>query len=317
MDSVFSDFLDCGVGVPQGSNLGPLLFLLFFNDLPRHLTCQVEAYADDSTLSAAGRTIEEVDQVLTENCQVVSKWMCQNRLKLNASKTHVMTLGTTRKLQSLDTTLTVEMDGIVLEESSSKVETLLGCSITPNLKWHKHIEELSKKLKKRLAGLESLRYTSSLETRKKIAQGIFMSVLTYCLPLFSGCDKHSVASLQILQNKAARIVTRSPLRTSRKEMFGCLQWLTVRQLMFYHSALTTFRVKQSHEPEYLSGILSRENHRGKIIIPHSMLSLAMQSYCFRGSAEWNTLPQSIRRLEKLSKFKEELKKWIFLNIEAF
>ena len=132
-----------------------------------------------------------------------------------------------------------------------------------------------------------------------------------------GCDKHSVASLQILQNKAARIITRSPLRTSRKEMFGCLQWLTVRQVMFYHSALTTFRVKQSHEPEYLSGILSRENHRGKIIIPHSMLSLAMQSYCFRGSAEWNTLPQSIRRLEKLSKFKEELKKWIFLNIEAF
>ena len=98
VNSVYSDFLPCVVGVPQGSNLGPLLFLLFFNDLPLYLNCQIEAYADDSTLSASAKTVVEVSQVLTENCNAVSKWMSQNKLKLNASKTHVMTLGTSRRL---------------------------------------------------------------------------------------------------------------------------------------------------------------------------------------------------------------------------
>ena len=59
IDHVMSDFLPCEVGVPQGSNLGPLLFLIFFNDLPQFLSCDVDAYADDTTMSVAGATPEE------------------------------------------------------------------------------------------------------------------------------------------------------------------------------------------------------------------------------------------------------------------
>ena len=146
------------MGVPQGSILRPLLFLIFFNDLPKFLSCQIEVYADDSTLSVSGTTIEEIGNSLTENCAIVSKWMSGNKMKLNANKTHLMTLGTSRRLQGQNVKLSVEMNGQYLQESDSKVETLLGCSIEPSLKWHQQILGLVQKLRKRLAALDSLKF---------------------------------------------------------------------------------------------------------------------------------------------------------------
>ena len=67
IDSAMSEFLQCEVGVPQGSNLGPLLFLIYFNDLPHVLSCEVEAYADDITMTVAGATPEDTGTRLTED----------------------------------------------------------------------------------------------------------------------------------------------------------------------------------------------------------------------------------------------------------
>ena len=317
IDHALSDFLPCEVGVPQGSNLGPLLFLIFYNDLPHFLNCDIDAYADDSTMTVSGKTTEEIGERMTESCRTVSEWMMGNKLKLNADKTHLMTVGTSRRLQSLETKVNVVMDGYTIEESSDKVETLLGVQIEPGLKWHKQVEEVLKKLRKRLTGLSNLRNIIPLHLRKTITEGMFTSVLTYCLPLFGGCDKCEIEALQVMHNKAARLVTHLPLRTSRKEIFSQLGWLTVRQLIFYHSALTTFRIRQSGEPEYLDSLLSRDGRTGRIIIPNTTLTLAKQSYCFRGSAQWNSLPDEIRKIRKISNFKIQLRKWILLNIAMF
>ena len=122
------------------------------------------------------------------------------------------------------------MDGIYLEENNEKCEALLGVSVQFNLKWHKTIEDLKGKLKKRLAGLTKLRFIVPFIILKTITQGIFNSVLIYCLPLFGGLDKDQLGDLQVLQNKAAQIVTRSPPRAARNAMFDRLDWLTVNQL---------------------------------------------------------------------------------------
>ena len=317
IDHIMSDFLPCEVGVPQGSNLGPLLFLIFFNDLPEFLSCDVDAYADDTTISAAGETPEEIGRELTANCEVVSRWMLGNKLKLNADKTHLMTVGTSSRLKLQDQSVVVVMDGFVLEESDDKVETLLGCQIEPGLKWHKQIDELLKKLKKRLTALENLRNIIPYHLRKTITEGIFTSVLVYCLPVFGGCDKFEIEALQVMQNKAARLVTHSSLRVPRKEIFSQLGWLTVNQLIYYHSALSTYRIRQEREPEYLSTLMNRDNERGSIIVPNTTLTLAKKSFCFRGSTQWNSIPVHIRNTIKISQFKMKLKSWILLNIDQF
>ena len=93
-------------------------------------------------------------------------------------------------------------------------------------------------------------------------------------------------------------------------MFDNLSWLTVNQLTFYHSSLSTFRIRSSREPEYLSSILSSNNRAERIIIPNTDLTLAKNSYCYRGTAQWNSLPQQIRTKQKIGQFNTKLKKWI-------
>ena len=156
--------------------------LIFYNDLPHHLSCDIDAYADDSTMTVTGQSTDEIGEKMTDNCRIVSQWMMGNKLKLNADKTHLMTVGTSRRLQSLPSQVAVEMDGYILEESPDKFETLLGCQIEPDLKWHKQVEEVLKKLRKRLTGLAHIRNIIPLHLRKTITEGMFTSVLTYCQP---------------------------------------------------------------------------------------------------------------------------------------
>ena len=111
--------------------------------------------------------------------------------------------------------MVVQIDGCILKESAYKVETLLGLQIEPNLKWHKQVGGLTGKLKKRLTGLSNLRNILPYTLRKRITEGMFTSVLVYCLPVFGGCDKEDIEAVQVMQNKAARLVTHAPQRTIR------------------------------------------------------------------------------------------------------
>ena len=172
-------------------------------------------------------------------------------------------------------------------------------------------------MKKRLAGLAHIKFILPLRTRKIVSEGMFNSVLVYCLPLFGGCDVQEIKDLQILQNKAARIVTHSPFRANRERIYNELGWLTVRQLVIYHTLLTVYRVRQSKEPEYLSSVLCNDSRLGKIIIPNIKLSLTQKSFTTRGACNWNTLPSRIRNQETLSSFKQEVKEWIRREVSRF
>ena len=273
---------------PQGSILGPLLFIIFANDLPHSLLCNLDTYADDSTLTSTQETIQDINVDMNVNCELVSTWMRENKLCLNADKTHLMIAGTAERLQRMDLdTVDITMDGIKLAETKEKYETLPGVHFQPNLKWSKHIAELQSKLKTRLTGLLQVRYVLSTKYMKVIAEGIFNSVLIYCIPLWGGCDKGHVKSLQVMQNTAARHVLNLPPWSNRSSMFDQLGWLTVAQLAVYHTVLSVFKIRRSEEPEYLYEKLSKDNVRGHIVIPVTTLSLAMNSFCYRGAADWN------------------------------
>ena len=209
--------------------------------------------------------MNEIGSKLTECCGNVSSWMSSNKFKLNASKTHLLLVGTAERLRNTDQ-LEVFMDGVKLQESQDKCELLLGVEIQANLKWHSQVSRLVDKLKTRLVGLGKLKFIVPYETRKTLTLGIFNSVLVYCLPLFGGCDLGQTRKLQLLQNKAAQIVSHKPPRTNRAELFDKLEWMTVSQLVVYHTLLTVFKIRQASEPEYLSKILKLDNRNGKIIL---------------------------------------------------
>ena len=317
IDHLYSSFIENSVGVPQGSILGPLFFLIYFNDLPTVIDNEIECYADDSTLSKSGDSIKQISDSLTSDCNSLDKWVKENYFKLNTQKTHFTVLGTSSKLKKNEETIKVSIDGTELTQSSQKSEMLLRIKIQTDLKWNEHIDFLASKLDKRLGALEKLRYIMDRKTRKRIVEGIFNSVLCYCLPVFGGCSQQDLKSLQVLQNRAARLVLRAPPRTSRLTMFQKLDWLTVSQLIAYHTLITVFRIRKSKEPEGLAQVLSLDSRQGRIIMPNSRHDIYRNSFIYRGSQLWNSLPSEVREYDKISSFKKRVRDWVKNNVNKF
>ena len=123
--------------------------------------------------------------------------------------------------------------------------------------------------------------------------------------------------LQVMQNKAAQVVTLSPPRAERTPMYDRLGWLTVTQLIFYHSVLAIFKMRSSKEPEYLANVLVNDSRNGRIIIPNKDIRLTQNSFTMRGAESWNSLPEDMRKCPKLSNFKKFVKVWIAKNVPRF
>ena len=317
IDHVYSSFLHNSIGVPQGSNLGPLFFLIFFNDLPTFLNEEIDCFADDSTMGASDKTVADIGRKLSTDCTNLSTWMNCNKFKLNADKTHLLTVGTSERLQTITEGLEVYMDEVKLVETEGKVEMLLGIKMQSNLKWSEQIEYLSCKLKNRLNGLDKLKHIMGKTNKRSIVQGLFNCVLCYCLPLFGGCNSSEVKVLQSHQNRAGRIVLNLPPRFNRDSMFSMLGWMTVQQLIVYHTVLAVYRIRNSREPEYLARALNRDNYRGNIVVQNTRLGLYKKSFIPRGSTLWNGLPKELRKTKKIGSFKKELRRWIMDNISRF
>ena len=121
-----------------------------------------------------------------------------------------MTLGTSQRLQRLDSVLEVEMNGITLEESSSKSELLLGCCISSNLKWHCQINQVLDRLKKRIAALETIKNVVDFDTRKRLTEGLFTSIVGDWVFVFIMVPAHVYCNVEFFQSFVLSRCQRSP-----------------------------------------------------------------------------------------------------------
>ena len=100
-------------------------------------------------------------------------------------------------------------------------------------------------------------------------------------------------------------------------MYDRLGWMTVNQLVRYHTLLAVFRIRTTKEPEYLADSLCNDSRNGRIMIQKTRLSLALSSFRWRGACQWNVLPADIRALTKIGIFKKKIKTWIKQNVPRF
>ena len=178
-------------------------------------------------------------------------------------------------------------------------------------------------LTSRVNALQKISLYSSFKTRKTVVNGIVLSHLTYFIQLYGGCSGDLISALQLLQNKAARAVTKLDRSTPVAKLLLQCGWMSVRQMISYHSLLLLHKSKRTKKPGYIFSKINDKFPRNTRLAKTGGIkngrrfqsSLALASFLPRTIREWNDdLPMEIRSEKNMKKFKLILKVWIKENV---
>ena len=310
-----SDFLHVECGIPQGSILGPLLFILHINDMPSVLQyCDISMYADDTVLYCSGNECDIVELVRKVNIDLerVNIWLKQNKLSLNVKKTEYIVLGTKNRLRKLnETDINLEIDNTPLRRVTGCKH--LGVMVDENLTWEDHVNYLVKKSNSGIHMLKSIRSFVNKTTLESVYNALVSSHLTYCNEVWGNCGKTLKNSLQKIQNRGARIINNSPWYSSATENRNKLNWKILDEKRTDNIAVMMYKILNNDAPTYLSSKFSyRENtynlRQGELCVNlvRPKTEQLKRSFMYRGSVIWNNLPHHVKASPSVHSFKRGL-----------
>jgi hypothetical protein len=190
-------------GVPQGSVLGPLLFLIYINDLHKAIHFSTARhFADDTNLLISSHSLKQLKKHLNIDLKILTTWLKANKISLNSSKTEILIFKNPNKPMNYD--LKLILDGRRLYPS--KYVKYLGILIDPYLTWNYHIKSLAPKLARAAGMLAKLRHFVPHESLRNIYFGIFASIMNYGSQIWGQYLNQHVLRVVKLQNKAIRIM---------------------------------------------------------------------------------------------------------------
>ena len=201
---IFSSSRPVNTGVPQGTVLGPLLFLILVNDLLLSLdksSISVYMYADDITIYSANSDLGQAESSLQNAVDSVQSWFKNNKLLLNPKKSHVMLIGTRQRTREKLLRITVNETTLDQKEHVK----LLGIHIDKNLTWSAHTEKLARN--RRLHLLNRLAHIIPKKSLKTVFNCLIQSKIDYCQSAWGNCCSKNINLIQRIQNLAARIIT--------------------------------------------------------------------------------------------------------------
>ena len=323
--------------------LGALLYILFVSDLPEvvhghdgsvlghgegsvkfNLSCSgcgsMCCYVDDSTYYYSSHDPVLLTEKLSAQYKKVAEYMSANRLVINDEKTHLVVMGT-KKFGLARSEVHIDTGSVII--APSETQKLLGINIHQSMKWKDHIisneKSMIKMLRTRLNALARIARNANFNTRLMVANACFLSVITYMVAAWGGTEDYIIRALQVMQNKAARTVTKLTWYTPTRTLLQQCNWLSVKQLVHFHTALQVWRVMRTKYPVYISTKLqpsvTRSADQGNLKVPAVEYSLSEKSFMVRSAYMWNTIPPDIRNCKTIESFKKKLKGWIKLNIE--
>jgi hypothetical protein len=241
-------------GVPQGSILGPLLFILYINDMHNAVkNSTVYHFADDTNLLCSHKNPKTLRKLVNDDLRVLFTWLCSNRLSLNVAKTEFVIFKPPRC--PLSERITLKLNGKTLYES--KKIKYLGLILDDKLTWSAHVHELSKKINRSLGILYKLRQFCPKSVLRSLYFSLIHSNIGYGLLAWGTATDKIKYQIIKLQKRAIRIVTNSKYRESTRPLFKKTGILTVLDMFDHQMACMMYEFDKNVLPDSLSELFTR------------------------------------------------------------
>ena len=237
-----SDICTVTCGVPQGSNLGPLLFLLYINDLPDSIKKSlVTLFADDTTIYSSGKTYDNLIENLRQDLGCLETWFQCNKLTLNIKKSYGCIFGQNQK----NNHHVLDINGHTTELRGSV--KYLGVNVDSGLIWSSHISNLSNKISQTVGVLGKVKSVLNETALKTIYYSLIHSRLIYCIEIWGTAAKSVLQPLLIAQKKAVRIIVGAKYRAHTQPIFKKLGIRPVQSEIEYRHALLAYVIVKNVE----------------------------------------------------------------------
>lgn len=303
------------LGVPQGSVLGPILFILYINDMKKAIKhCDINLFADDTVIFIADKDENVAINKIREDIETLNKWLKIKKLKLNVQKTKSMIISNKKHINY--TELKIDIEGVDIERVN--VFKYLGVHIDEKLTFRAHIDYVIKKIARKYGLLVRLNSQLTFWSKIFLYKTLVAPHIDYCSSVLFLASETHLKRLQRLQNKFMRHILNCNRYTHTVNMLDALQWLSVKERIVFNVMTMIFKLTNNLLPEYLTNIIKRgrniHSYRTRQIDDIRVASFTMtttqKSVYYSGIRIFNELPMDIKNARTVSEFKRNCSIWI-------
>ena len=308
-----SEYKEISCGVPQGSILGPLLFILYINDI-EHVSDIIKPilFADDTSLFHSHACFNTLIQEVNIQLHKFSTWFNTNKLSLNTKKSNFIIFTPNGKKYNISEA-EININGSKIKHV--KCTKFLGITIDEHLDWKVHIDNLSNKIARNVGVLNKLKHFLPAYIMKTLYSTLIESHLQYCTLLWANSHVTNIRKLQLLQKKAIRIITSSHYIAHTEPLFSMTTLLKLDDLYKYQLGIFMHKVTHCQLPQNMSSMFLRtdnihshqlRNHNA-YYIQQIRTNTRKSTINFSGPKFWNAIPTNLRQLASIHQFKKKFK----------
>ena len=311
-----SPLLQITSGVPQGSVLGPFLFILFINDLPITTGMKTILFADDACLNYSHSSIDHIEAHVNTELEKVRQWMEYNKLSLNTSKTNYVLFH--RKKKALG--ITLKYDNNILERK--EVIKYLGVLVDDKLNFSAHINFCKNKLINCLWAINKLRNYTNIDTLKLVYYSMVYPFLQYCISTWGGTANSILQPLFRKQKIIVKTILKQSYMSHSTPLFHSLQLLKLEDIYKLQIAkLMRKTIINQNTANNLTPLTKLHSHNTRSLqnnnfyIPPVRTNLGKTSFSYNGPVIWNSLPTEVRNSTDFC-FNKSLKIYLFKSLQT-
>ena len=313
-NNISSSLKSISCGVPQGSILGPLLFLLYINDINNVSKVLFSIlFADDTNVFVSGKNINELVVVLNRELSKLVTWLQVNKLSLNVKKTHYMVFSPPKVNQDISP---ITMNGEKINRVSST--RFLGVVIDDKLKWNEHILFVKQKVSKGLGIICKAKKKFSKGTLRTLYYSFIYPYLMYGIVVWGSANHNVMQPLMKIHKRCIRVITLSSWKAHTAELFRSTRVLQIDKVFIYSVMLFMYKFHKNKLPCILNKLFTVNNvihghftrQSSQLHVTASVSLLVKKSIRSRGVYLWNTMSSKININHSVHCFKNSLKSYL-------